>query len=144
MLKLRKDRSFNPGDISTLYLSKGYSTYENRLDELYEAVISSDYVITAWDDSALVGIIRSSGDMKFTQFISDLIVHPEYKTKGLASKLMNTYMTETSDVDEIFLMMDPTPKNSFTKNWLIYNGFDVISETDKQMIYLKTRGDSEE
>ncbi len=143
MLKLRKDRSFNSSDINSLYLSKGYSSYENRLDALYDAVIASDHVITAWEETQLVGIIRSSGDMQFTQHISDLIVHPDYKTMGLASKLMNAYIKEVSDVDEIFLMMDAAPKNSFTKNWLLYKGFEIIAETDKQTIYMMKRDERE-
>lgn len=143
MLKLRKDRSFNSSDINSLYLSKGYSSYENKLDALYDAVVSSDYLITAWDDAHMVGIIRSSGDQKFTQHISDLLVHPEYKTKGLGSKLMNAYISEVSGVEEIFLMMDATPKNSFTKNWLIYKGFEIIAETDKQTVYMMKQSESE-
>lgn len=143
MLKLRKDRSFNSNDINGLYLSKGYSSYENRLDALFDAVLSSDHVITAWDEARMVGIIRSSGDQNFTQYISDLIVHPEYKTRGLASKLMNTYINEVSEVDEIFLMMDAAPGNSFTRNWLIYKGFEIIAETGKQTIYLMKKDEEE-
>lgn len=136
MLRLRKDRSFNSGDIHSLYLSKGYSSYEDRLDTLYDAVIASDHVITAWDGNRMVGIIRSSGDQIFTQHIADLIVHPEYKTMGLASRLMDAYIDEVSEVDEVYLMVDAAPKNSFTRNWLIYKGFEILAETDNQTIYL--------
>ncbi|WP_017549482.1 GNAT family N-acetyltransferase [Salinicoccus carnicancri] len=136
MLELRKDRSFTSKDINSLYMSKGYSSYENRLDALYEAAVTSDYIVTAWDGAQMAGIIRSSGDLNFTQYISDLIVHPEYKSMGLASKLMDAYINEVSGVEEIYLMMDTAPKNSFTKNWLAYKGFEVLAETDKQTIYM--------
>lgn len=138
MLKLKHDKEMTPENINDLYLSKGYSSYEGKLDKLHEAVFASDYVITAWDDDTLVGIIRSSGDMKFSQYISDLIVHPDYKSKGLASKLMNEYIHRATDVEEVYLMMESNPKNKFTKNWLIYNGFEIIADTDRQTIYLKT------
>ena len=144
MLELRKDRSFTSKDINSLYMSKGYSSYEGRLDALYDAAVTSDYIVTAWDEAQMVGIIRSSGDMEFTQYIADLIVHPEYKSMGLASKLMDAYINEASGVEEIYLMMDTVPKNSFTKNWLAYKGFEILAETDKQIIYVMRRDGSEE
>ena len=132
-----------PDDINALYLSKGYSSYEDRLNQLYDAILASDYVITAWDDEKLTGIIRSSGDMKFSQYISDLLVHPEYKSKGLASKLMNEFIHTVTDVEEIYLMMASNTENKFTKNWLVYNGFEIIADTDQQTIYLKTQKEPE-
>ncbi|WP_020006820.1 GNAT family N-acetyltransferase [Salinicoccus albus] len=138
-MKIRHDKEMTPDDINALYLSKGYSSYEGKLDQLYDAILASDYVITAWDDERLTGIIRSSGDMKFSQHISDLLVHPEYKSKGLASKLMNEFIHTVTDVEEIYLMMASNTKNKFTKNWLVYNGFEIIADTDQQTIYLKTQ-----
>ena len=74
--------------------------------------------------------------MEFTQYIADLIVHPEYKSMGLASNLMSAYIDEVSAVEEIYLMIDSTSKNSFTKNWLVYKGFESLAETDKKIIYI--------
>ncbi|HIW12741.1 MAG TPA: GNAT family N-acetyltransferase [Candidatus Salinicoccus stercoripullorum] len=136
MLELRIDRSFTSEDINSLYMSKGYSSYEGRLDALYDAAVSSDHIVTAWDGAKMVGVIRSSGDMEFTQYIADLIVHPEYKSMGLASNLMSAYIDEVSAVEEIYLMIDSTSKNSFTKNWLVYKGFESLAETDKKIIYI--------
>src|SRR5699024_4069388 len=136
MLELRIDRSFTSEDINSLYMSKGYSSYQGRLDPLYDAAVSSDHIVTAWDDAKMVGIIRSYGDMEFTQYIADLIVHPEYKSMGLASNLMSAYIDEVSAVEEIYLMIASTSKNSFTKNWLFYKGFESLAETDKKIIYI--------
>src|SRR5699024_9259305 len=136
MLELRIDRSFTSEDINSLYMSKGYSSYEGRLDALYDAAVSSDHIVTAWDDAKMVGVIRSSGDMELTQYIADLIVHAEYKSMGLASNLMSAYIDEVYAVEEIYLMIDSTAKNSFNENWLVYKGIESIAETDKKIIYI--------
>ncbi|MFC3418746.1 GNAT family N-acetyltransferase [Salinicoccus hispanicus] len=137
MLNMSRDRNIAYSDIEQLYMSSGDTPYENRLDALYEAVISSDHLVTAWDGTLLVGLLRSSGDMQFTQLISDFLVHPEHHTKGIASKLMNAYIEDTSHIEKIYLFMDDGLASAFTRNWLVHKGFGIIKDGEDLCIYLK-------
>lgn len=138
MLNMSRDKSIAYSDIEYLYMSSGDTQYENKLDALYEAVVHSDHLVTAWDDTVLVGLIRSSGDMQFTQTISDFLVHPEHRTKGIASKLMNAYIEDTAQVEKIYLFMDDI-SSAFTRNWLLHKGFKLIKDDAELCIYLKVK-----
>ncbi|MCG1010698.1 GNAT family N-acetyltransferase [Salinicoccus sp. ID82-1] len=137
MLNMSRDRDIAYSDIKQLYMGSGDTPYENRLDALHEAIIRSDYLVTAWDGEMLVGLLRSSGDMQFTQVIADFLVHPEHHTKGIASKLMNAYIKDTADVEKIYLFMDDGLASAFTRNWLVHKGFRIIKDGEDLCIYLK-------
>src|SRR5699024_8637538 len=136
MLELRIDRSFTSEDINSLYMSKGYSSYEGRLDPLYDPAVSSDHIVTAWDGAKMVGVIRCSGAREFEQYTADLLAHPEYTKMGLASHLMSAYIDDVCAVEEIYLMIDSTSKNSFAKSWLVYEGFESLAAPDKKIIFI--------
>ncbi|GAB3058716.1 GNAT family N-acetyltransferase [Salinicoccus sesuvii] len=139
-MNISREKNIAYSDIEHLYMSSGDTPYENKLGALYEAVVHSDHLVTAWDGPLLVGLIRSSGDMQFTQVISDFLVHPEHRTKGIASKLMNAYIEDTSQVEKIYLFMDDL-SSAFTRNWLLHKGFDLIKDSENLCIYLKVKKD---
>lgn len=137
MIELSTRRDIGYDDIEQLYMSKGHTSYDKRMGVLYEAVMASDYLVTAWDSGQLIGLIRSSGDMMFAQYVADFVIHPDHQSKGVASKLMDAYIEAAEDVEKIYLMMQG-PTSAFTRNWLIHKGFETRSG-DPSAIYLKLK-----
>lgn len=117
-----------------LYTETRISEYDN-IASLHTAIQDSDYCFTAWDEDLLIGTIRSSGDSKYMQFITDFTVHEEYNTKGVASKLINTYLEATKDIKEYFLISKNTLKGTYMINWLEHKGFFLTSKTNDIQIF---------
>ncbi|MFB9860118.1 GNAT family N-acetyltransferase [Salinicoccus siamensis] len=139
MIEVRQDKNLRQHDLEQLYMAKGQSRYESRFGELHKAVTASDYLITAWADEQLVGILRSSGDGAFTQYISDFIVHPDFRSQGIASSLMDTYLEAVAHVDEIYLFFQNSGPKTFTGTWLAYRGFSEIKGGSVPFIYLRKK-----
>lgn len=137
MIELSTGRDIGYDDIEQLYRSKGHTSYDKRMDALFEAVMACDYIVTAWDSGQLIGLIRSSGDLMFTQYVADFVIHPDHQSKGVASKLMDAYLEAADDVEKVYLMMQG-PTSAFTRNWLIHKGFETRGG-DPSAIYLKTK-----
>lgn len=137
MIELSTGRDIGYDDIEQLYRSKGHTAYDKRMGALFEAVMASDYLVTAWDSGQLIGLIRSSGDLMFTQYVADFVIHPDHQSKGVASKLMDAYLEAADDVEKVYLMMQG-PISAFTRNWLIHKGFETRG-SDPSSIYLKTK-----
>lgn len=139
MVEIRQDKDFWQHDLEQLYMAKGHSKYETRFDELHKAVIASDYLVTAWEEGQLAGLLRSTGDGLFVQYISDFIVHPDFHSQGIASSLMDAYLEAVEQVDEIYLFFQNSGPNTFTGTWLDYRGFVEIKGESVPFIYLRKK-----
>ena len=50
-------------------------------------VNNSNLMVSAWDDTKLVGIARSMTDFHYACYLSDLAVHQEYQKQGIGKQL---------------------------------------------------------
>jgi len=66
-----------------LYASVGWSNYTNRPQQLEQAFHQSLFVMAAYDEDKLVGLIRVVGDGLTIVFIQDLLVYST-SVRGLA------------------------------------------------------------
>lgn len=57
-------------------------------EQLYQALLHSSYVLTAWDGDRLVGLVRGLDDGGMTAFLHYLLVSPDYQHQGIASQLV--------------------------------------------------------
>jgi ribosomal protein S18 acetylase RimI-like enzyme len=56
---------------------------------LTSAFINSNYVVSAWDDRRLVGVVRVLSDTIQRSVVYDLAVFPDYQEKGIGSVLIS-------------------------------------------------------
>lgn len=66
-----------------LYKSVGLTRYTDFPDELMNAIQSSTYVISAYKNNQLIGLIRDLSDSVPIHFIQDLLVQPKYQRTGI-------------------------------------------------------------
>lgn len=71
-----------------LFRSVGWKTaeYPNRL---YNAIKNSDYVVSAWNNKELIGLISTISDGYINVFITYLLIKPEYQKNKIESYLMD-------------------------------------------------------
>ena len=94
-----------------LYSSVGWSNYTNNPAMLRQAYKNSLYVLAAYADDKLVGILRAVGDGASVVFLQDLIVLPEYQRHGIGSQLMRKVMEKYADVYQLQLLTEASEKN---------------------------------
>ena len=93
------------------------TTDKNRIKKLYD---NSNLIVTAWDDTKLVGVSRSITDWAWSCYLADLAVAPNYKKSGIGKKLIDITKEKVGDQVMILLLSVPTamtyyPKVGFTK-----------------------------
>ena len=102
-----------------LFETTGWNqAYQADADELYEAISSSWYVISAYDTDGLVGFGRVISDSVLYALICDLIVKPSCQGQGIGSTLLNRLIARcrTQQIRVIWLF-SAKGKSSFYKNF---------------------------
>lgn len=92
ILRFAEYKTYNEAEIMALYSSVGWSNYTNNPAMLRKAYKNSLYVLAAYADGKLVGILRAVGDGASVVFLQDLIVLPEFQRHGIGSQLMRKVM----------------------------------------------------
>ena len=79
------ERMFTQGQVEELFLSIHWVSGKYP-EQLYQALLHSSYVLTAWDGDRLVGLVRGLDDGGMTAFLHYLLVSPDYQHQGIASR----------------------------------------------------------
>ena len=94
-----------------LYDSVSWSNYTNRPQQLEQAFHQSLFVMAAYDDEELVGLIRAVGDGLTIVFIQDVLVYPDYQHRGIGRNLLQKTLESFKDVYQIQLATEQSDKN---------------------------------
>lgn len=135
MIHLSTEKGISKEALREFYAAKKIKKYENRDQDLYHAVINSDYIVTAWDGHKLIGIIRSSGDHIFSQYITNFLIHDDYSARGIGSKMIDTYLESVEDVMDVYIISGQKITKSFTIDWFKYKGFEQVEMKDELQVF---------
>jgi len=88
-----------------------------RIRAMFE---NSDLIVTAWDESKLVGVSRTITDWVWCSYLADLAVSPGYKRSGIGKSLIQLTRERVGEESMVLLLSVPTamdyyPKVGFTK-----------------------------
>lgn len=107
--------------LEKLYADAGWSAYTKDMDQLHRALLQSYDVITAWEGTRLVGLVRTISDGLTILYIQDILVLSDYQNCGIASMLMQMVVEKHQDVRQKVLLTEDAPdvrhfyeKNGFT------------------------------
>ncbi|MCS7291859.1 MAG: GNAT family N-acetyltransferase [Gloeomargarita sp. SKYBB_i_bin120] len=76
------------------------------LEDLQTAVDHSEPVVTVWDGERLIGFGRATSDWVYRAVLWDVVIHPEYRGRGLGRQLVETLLAHPSirSVERVYLM----------------------------------------
>ncbi|THU38122.1 GNAT family N-acetyltransferase [Niastella caeni] len=109
-----------PDQIVKLYNESGLPRPTADKDRIKIMFENSNLIVTAWDNSTLVGVARSITDWAWSCYLADLAVDPNYKKSGIGKKLIDFTREKVGEQVMILLLSVPTameyyPKVGFTK-----------------------------
>ncbi len=125
-MKLKQITNININDILNLYIDANWKNYINNMDMLTNAYNNSLYILGAYDNNKLVGIIRVIGDGYSIIYIQDIIVLNKYQRKGIGTKLIQNVLEKYKNVYQKVLLTDNQPKTvNFYKSLGFYKSLDL-------------------
>lgn len=111
-MTIKEYERFELSEIMELYSAAGWINYTRNPQVLISAYKNSLMTVGAYDDDdRLVGIIRVVGDGASVVFVQDLLVMPEYRRRGIGSRLLEYVIAKYNDVYQMELLTDGTPES---------------------------------
>ena len=106
-------------DYCRLFETTGWNkAYQADVDDLYAAISSCWYVLSAYDNDDLVGFGRVISDGVLYALICDLIVKPAYQGQGIGSTLLNKLIVRCRMQQiRVIWLFSAKGKSSFYKNF---------------------------
>lgn len=111
MLILKDYTTYNENEILSLYSSVGWTNYVQRPEMVRKAYRNSLYILGAYVNGKLVGVIRAVGDGASIVFLQDLLVLPEYQRHGVGTRLMQAALEKFADIYQLALLTEAIDKN---------------------------------
>ena len=91
IISTNKD-SVKPNELMTIWASVGWSSGPGEFapQTVRAAIQNTTLLISARnEDGELIGIARVFSDGKFTSYLAELVVHPDYQGLGVGKKILN-------------------------------------------------------
>ncbi len=126
-LEFSEEKKLNQADLLSLYNDANWLAYTNSPDLLQQAVSNSLYVLTAWENHKLVGLIRLVGDGLTIVYIQDILVMKSHKRRKIGSLLLQKALEKYKDVRQKVLLTDD---NDETRGFYEARGFSSCDKGD--------------
>lgn len=135
MIEYRVGNDLNLDEVIELYQA---STLGERrpIDDrsrMARMIANANLIVTAWDESLLVGIARSISDFSYVTYLSDLAVRKSHQKSGIGKELIRQTQSESGPETRLILLAAPAathyyPHIGFTHHpqaWLLEPGEPV-------------------
>lgn len=121
MIRYTEDKIFTQEQVQRLFLSVNWIS-GNYPERLFQALLNSSTVFTAWDGEELVGLIRVLDDTAMLAQIHYVLVHPDYQGMGIAGKMIE-YIKEKY---KNFMYIEGMPEDKNNVPFYEKHGFSVM------------------
>ncbi len=109
-MEIKEYKLFNKDEILRLYSSVGWTAYTKDPSALEQGYKNSLLVLAAYENNELLGVIRVVGDGFTIVFVQDILVFPDKQRRGVGTALLKAVLDRFSQVRQIELTTDNTPK----------------------------------
>lgn len=123
----RKDIGID--DILALYRANAWSSAD-KPEELYNALLHSHSLITAWESKRLVGLGNAISDGYLVVYYPHLLVLPEYQGKGVGGMIVAKMQEKYRNFHMQMLTADGKAIDFYKRH-----GFERAGETEPMWIY---------
>ncbi|NOX64523.1 MAG: GNAT family N-acetyltransferase [Chlorobi bacterium] len=128
-IKISETRNLKADQIIELYKANGWSSAEKPV-ELYNALINSHSLITAWYGKKLIGLGNAISDGHLVVYYPHLLIYPDYQGKGVGQMIMDKMKEKYKDFHMQMLTADGKAIEFYKKV-----GFVRAGKTEPMWIY---------
>ena len=126
---ISETREIKAEKIIQLYRVNKWSSAEKPI-ELFNALINSHSLITAWNKEELIGIGNAISDGHLVVYYPHLLVHPNYQGNGIGQMIMDKMQEKYKDFHMQMLTADGKAIDFYRKV-----GFEKAGNTKPMWIY---------
>ena len=123
MIRYTQEKKFTQEQVQKLFLSVNWVSGQYP-ERLYQALLHSSTVFTAWDKDKLVGLLRVLDDGGMMAYVHYVLVDPAYQGQGIAGHLVNDMKEKYKDYFYIEVMPEESKNASFYEKF----GFKIMSD----------------
>ena len=101
-MELVVNPKINKNELIELYKSIGWTDEVNNIDNISKGMKRS-YVIAAYEDKKLIGLVRALSDYATVVYVQDLLVASDYQGKRVGKSLMHHLLNYFGSVGQIIV-----------------------------------------
>ena len=128
-IEYKQIRNISIDEILKLYNSNNWSSAK-KPNELYNALMNSHSLVTAWDKEKLVGLVNSITDGYLVVYYPHLLVFPKYQKQGIGLNLLKIITQKYQDFHQQILVAEAETVEFYQKC-----GFTKAGDTQPMWIY---------
>jgi GNAT superfamily N-acetyltransferase len=129
MITFSEQRDIAIEQILPIYELNGWSSAQ-KPQELYQALLNSHTLVSAWDGERLVGIGNAISDGFLVVYYPHLLVHPDYQGQGIGKRIMEILKKRYEEMHMHMLVADSEAISFYEKC-----GFTRAGKTEPMWIY---------
>lgn len=114
-------------DVKTLYSTANWLAYTNNMP-ITMAGLANSKLITAYDGTKLIGLIRAISDNATILYIQDLIVDPTYHRRGIGKTLMTMLIDQYPTIRQKVLLTDASAETTSIREFYRKLGFTTCDQ----------------
>ena len=91
--------------VQELFVLGAFWAKDRTIEDIQIAIDNSNPVVTVWDRDRIIGFARATSDGVYRAGIWDVVIHPDYRGRGLGGKLVETVLThpQVNKVERVYL-----------------------------------------
>lgn len=109
-MEIKEYTEFKQSEVLDLYTQVGWTAYTKNMLALEQGYKKSLLILAAYENDELLGIVRAVGDGFTIILVQDILVYPKYQRHGIGTALLKAVLDKYSDVRQLQLVTDNTPK----------------------------------
>ncbi len=96
--------------LQNLYLDAGWNHQAERIEETLVGMRSGGRIVTAWDDTTLIGVAHSISDGHTLLVVQNICVLGSYRRRGIGRGLMRRLLTPYHHIHQVILIANDSPE----------------------------------
>lgn len=122
-IRFTEEKVFTREQVQQLFLSVNWMSGQYP-DKLYQALMHSSTVLTAWDGDKLIGLVRVLDDTAMLAVLHYVLVDPAYHGRGIAGKMIEMVKEKYKE----FLYIEGMPEESKNAPFYQKHGFHIMED----------------
>jgi GNAT superfamily N-acetyltransferase len=128
-IQIKETKDIKQSEVIDIYKANKWSSAQ-KPDELFNALLNSHSLLTAWDGEKLIGIGNAISDGYLVVYYPHLVIHPDYQGKGIGKSILDKFQEKYGHFHQQILVADGGAVDFYEKC-----GFEKAGETKSMWIY---------